>query len=168
MKGSLQYLLLAFALFTNTDRLLAEWVQTNGPYGGCPSALVVSPDGEGGTNLFAGFYGPGAFLSTNNGTSWTASNTGLTNTDVTVFALIGTNLFAGTDGGVFLSTNNGTSWTAANAGLTTTDIRALTALATNLFAGTDGGGVFLSTNNGTSWAATNTGLTNLKSVLLPP
>ena len=35
-----------------------------------------------GTNLFAGTDGGGVFLSTNNGTSWTAVNTGLTNTDV--------------------------------------------------------------------------------------
>ena len=80
------------------------------------SALAVS-----GTNLFAGTDG-GVFLSTNNGTSWTAVNTGLTNTVCLVLLPSrGTNLFAGTDGGgVFLSTNNGTSWTAVNTGLTNT------------------------------------------------
>ena len=63
----------------------------------------------------------GVFLSTNNGTSWTAVNTGLTNTYVYALAVSGTNLFAGTyGGGVFLSTNNGTSWTAVNTGLTNT------------------------------------------------
>ena len=40
-----------------------------------------------GTNLFAGTYGGGVFLSTNNGTSWTAVNTGLTNTDVYALAV---------------------------------------------------------------------------------
>ncbi|MCK7528688.1 MAG: hypothetical protein MZV64_69590 [Ignavibacteriales bacterium] len=65
----------------------------------------------------------GVFLSTNNGTSWTAVNTGLTNTNVRALAVSGTNLFAGTDGGgVFLSTNNGTSWTAVNTGLTNTNV----------------------------------------------
>jgi photosystem II stability/assembly factor-like uncharacterized protein len=102
-------ILLLVSLGSNTAP--AQWVQTNGPYGGLVNCFAVS-----GTNLFAGTRG-GVFLSTNNGTSWTAVNTGLTNTDVTSLAVSGTNLFAGTFGGVFLSTNNGTSWTAVNTGL---------------------------------------------------
>jgi hypothetical protein len=83
------------------------------PYGVDESALAVS-----GTNLFAGTFGGGVFLSTNNGTSWTAVNTGLTNLYVFALAVSGTNLFAGTYyGGVFRSTNNGTSWTTVNSGL---------------------------------------------------
>jgi hypothetical protein len=71
-------------------------------------SLAVSPaTGEaGGTNLFAGTEGGGVFLSTNNGTSWTAVNTGLTHTYVLSLAVSpatgeagGTNLFAGTEGG---------------------------------------------------------------------
>ncbi len=114
----------------------AQWVQTNGPYGGYINCFTVS-----GTNLFAGTSG-GVFLSTNNGTSWTAVNNGLTNTDVRALAVSGTNLFAGTSGGVFLSTNNGTSWTAVNTGLTNTHVRSLAVSGTNLFAGTWGGGVW--------------------------
>ena len=147
-----RFFFVLFWLFTTTIPLHAQWLQTNGPYGGIVQCFAVS-----GTNLFAGTYG-GVFLSTNNGTSWTAVNTGLTNTDVFSFAVSGTNLFAGTNGGVFLSTNNGTSWTAVNTGLTNTYVRSFAVSGTNLFAGTYGGGVFLSTNNGTSW--TNTGLTN--------
>ncbi|MBK9229219.1 MAG: hypothetical protein IPL67_19700 [Ignavibacteria bacterium] len=95
-----------------------------------------------GTNLFAG-TGGGVFLSTNNGTNWTAVNNGLTNTYVFSLAVSGTNLFAGTSsGGVFLSTNNGTSWTAVNNGLTYTQVSSFAVSGTNLFAGTQGG-VFL-------------------------
>lgn len=71
-------------------------MQTNGPYGGYVYSLAVS-----GTNLFAGTYGGGVFLSTNNGTSWTEVNSGLTNTYVWSLAVSGTNLFAGTLGAVF-------------------------------------------------------------------
>jgi len=124
----------------------AQWVQTNGPYGGQILSLAVS-----GSNLFAGTVGGGVFLSTNNGASWTA--TGLTNTDVSALAMSGTNLFAGTEGGVLLSTNNGTNWTEVNNGLTNTNVSALAVSGTNLFAGTRDG-VFLSTDNGTSWTAT--------------
>jgi len=130
----------------------AQWVQTNGPYGGMIISFAVS-----GTNLFAGTWGGGVFLSTNNGTNWTSVNDGLTNTNVSAIAVSGTNLFAGTGGGVFLSTNNGTSWTEVNNGLTSTSIQALAVSGTNLFAGIVGG-VFRSANNGTSWTAVKNGL----------
>jgi hypothetical protein len=49
-----------------------------------------------GTNLFAGIFRSGVFLSSDNGTSWTAVNTGLTYTDVLTLTVSGSNLFAGT------------------------------------------------------------------------
>ena len=90
----------------------AQWIQTNGPDGGgvCSFATL-------GTNLFAGTSG-GIFLSTNNGSSWSAVNTGLTSAGVWTLAVSGTDLFAGTSSGVFLSSNNGTSWNPS--GLTNT------------------------------------------------
>jgi len=115
MKSTFRFLLGALSVFTSTNPLHAQWIQTNGPGGGHVRTFAVS-----GTNLFAGTIG-GVFLSTNNGTSWTAASTGLTNYYVWALAVSGTNLFAGTyGGGVFLSTNNGTTWTAASAGLPNT------------------------------------------------
>jgi len=141
----------AIVVLLRAQNLQAQWIQTNGPYGGTIYCFAVN-----GSNLFAGTFG-GVFLSTNNGTSWTAVNTGLTNTSVLSLAVNGSNLFAGTLGGVFVSTNNGTSWTAASTGLTNNIVRSFAVNGSNLFAGTQGG-VFLSTNNGTSWTAVNTGL----------
>lgn len=46
----------------------AQWVQTNGPGGGCIACLAVS-----GSKIFAGADG-GLYLSSNNGVSWTAVN----------------------------------------------------------------------------------------------
>ena len=89
------FLLAVFCLFTNTNPLHSQWIQTNGPYGGDVYCFAVS-----GTNLFAG-TGDGVFLSTDNGTSWTAASTGLTNGYVYALAVSGTNLFAGTYGGVW-------------------------------------------------------------------
>jgi ligand-binding sensor domain-containing protein len=111
-----------------------------------------------GTNLFAGTF-QGVFLSTNNGTNWTAVNNGLNISSYNVLATSGTNIFAGTFGGVYLSTDNGGNWTAVNAGLENTDVFSLAISGTNIFAGTDKG-VFLSTSNSTKWAAVNDGLTN--------
>jgi hypothetical protein len=102
-------------------------------------SLAVSPNGVGGTNLFAGTSG-GVFLSTNNGTSWTAASTPFSGFSQMV--RVGSNLFAGTYGSVFLSTNNGTSWSAVNAGLMNTNVKALAVSDTNLFAGTYYGGIW--------------------------
>jgi hypothetical protein len=87
-----------------------------------------------GTNLFAGTYRGGVFRSTDNGTSWSEANNGLTDSTVNAFEVWGTSVFAGTDNGVFLSTDNGTSWTVA--GLESTSVGVLAISGTNLFAGT--------------------------------
>lgn len=141
-------------LFLSVQSSPAQWVQTNGPDGGEIHALAVS-----GSNLFAG-TSSGIFLSTDNGSSWTAINTGLTNVSTQAFVFSGSNLFAGTFGGVFLSTNNGANWTAVNSGLTYYHVLALAFNGGNLFAGTDGGGVYLSTDNGTLWTDVNSGMTS--------
>lgn len=131
-------------------------------------SFAVTPDGTGGTNLFAG-TAHGVYLSTNDGISWSLASEGLPKSpndslvfeSVSYFAVSGRNLFANTVyDGVFLSTNNGTSWTAVNTGLTSTYVFSLAVSGTNVFAGTDSGGVFLSTNNGASWTAVSAGLTN--------
>ncbi|MCU0414064.1 MAG: hypothetical protein MUE91_06645 [Ignavibacteriaceae bacterium] len=49
-----------------------------------------------GTNIFAGAWGAGVFLSTDNGSSWNAINAGLTDLDVLSLAVKGDTLFAGT------------------------------------------------------------------------
>ena len=119
-------------------------------------SLAISPASgrAGSTNFFAG-TSAGVFISTNNGTSWTADTSGLANSAVNALAVSGANLFAGTGNGVLLSTNNGSSWSVDTAGLTDTNVTALAVSGANIFAGTTGGNsdIFLSTNNGTSWRA---------------
>ena len=160
MKTLLQLLVLMAAISSGSNHLMAQWIQTNGPYGGSVTSFAISD-----TNIFAGTNGGGVCLSTNNGTSWRVVNTGLTNLQVWSLAVSGTNLFAGTHlGGVCLSTNNGTSWTAVNTGLTNLDVRALAISDPYIFAGTWGGGVFRSTINGTSWTATNLNNKNISSL----
>ncbi len=155
MKRVVRFINVVFFLLITLNASHAQWVHVFNPPRGA-FALAAS-DG----NLFSGSSG-GVSRSTDNGTSWTQVDSGLTNTNVQALAVSGANLFAGTQwGGVFLSTNDGTTWTAVNAGLTNTLVYCFAFSAggggTNLFAGT-GGGVFLSTNTGTSWTAVNTGL----------
>ena len=111
-----------------------------------------------GASVFAGTEA-GVFLSTDNGTSWSAASTGLTSSDILSLGASGTNLFAGTNGaGIFLSTDNGSLWNAVNSGLGELHVRAIASVAGEIFAGTDGG-VFRSTTGGSLWSAVDTGLT---------
>jgi photosystem II stability/assembly factor-like uncharacterized protein len=126
----------------------AQWVQTNGPYGGMIECLAAD-----GANLYTGTFG-GVYRSTDNGGSW--SSAGLTNTLVWSLASHGSTLLAGTNGkGVYLSTDRGGSWTQVNAGLASLSVNSLAILDTIILAGTTGG-VYLSTNNGDNWFASDT------------
>jgi hypothetical protein len=94
------YAFLVCSIFFNANSLIAQWIQTNGPYGGDNRSIVESNG-----NLFADSHGGGVFVSADNGKSWVARNVGLDNHYVSSLAVIGTYLFAGTLGrGVFLST----------------------------------------------------------------
>jgi photosystem II stability/assembly factor-like uncharacterized protein len=151
---SLLYILIVLIISSKSN---AQWVQTNGPYGGDVLSLAVS-----GTNIFAGTRESGVFRSTNNGTSWSAVNVGFPwMPQARALVVSGTNIFVGLNGnGVYLSTDNGNSWNAVNNGLPANSaIFSLAISGTNIFAGTvNGGGIYLSTNNGTNWTAVNNGL----------
>ena len=139
----------------------AQW-QAIGPGGG-----IIRCFAPGGSTIYAGTFGGGVFLTSNNGILWSAANTGLTTTDVQALATTsgGTTVFAGTyGGGVFLSTNSGSSWTAVNTGLTNLQVFALAISGSTIFAGTNGG-VFISSNNGGNWTAANNGLGTTLDVL---
>jgi hypothetical protein len=92
--------------------------------------------------------------------------TGLVGINVNSIAVIGNNIFAGSniygDGnGVYLSSDNGNNWTMVNNGMTDTTIYALATSGNNIFAGSRAG-VYLSTNNGQLWTPVNNGF------LVPP
>ncbi len=144
--------------FTTANQLSITWTQINNGLTNLDVySLAISSSGY----IFAGTYGGGVYLSTNNGTSWT--QVGLTSSEVYSLAINSSGyIFAGTNGGgVYLSTNNGTSWTQVNNGLTSSWVYSLAINSSGyIFAGTNGGGVYLSTNNGTSWTQVNNGLTS--------
>ena len=103
-----------------------------------------------GNNIFAGVERQGVYLSTNNGSSWSAVNNGLSGIglDVTSLAVDGSKIFAGTSGeGIYMTSNNGGNWIETNTGLTNNPILSLAANGANLFA-VNGISVFLSTNKG--------------------
>ncbi len=147
-------------LLTAID-IQAQWISKGAPFTEVQSYSVI------GNNLFVGTQNSGIYVSSDNATTWSAANTGLTSTNVSSLTTNGSNFFAGMYGeGVFLSTNNGGSWTAVNTGLTNPYVKALLAVGSNLFAGTEGclgcngGGVFISSDNGASWNEANNGITD--------
>lgn len=145
------------AIFSLVCRSQAQWTQTGGP----PSEITAL--GVNGSDIFAGtIYG--AYISTDNGSNWTAINNGLgippNSMQVNSFAFSGGSIFAGMNGGVYLSTNNGSNWWSVSSGLNYATVNALALNGSDLFAGTVSNGLYISTDNGTSWTAVNSGLTS--------
>ncbi len=161
MKNILRFLFVMFCLFTSANPSHAQWVQTNlGGTATCFAAINEETLSLRGitftTYLFAGTDGSGVYLSSDNGTTWTAVDSGLTNPSICTLAATTSGLgfaatyylFAGTNDGLLLSTNTGTSWTSV---FSSTTINALAFSGTNFFAGSGGAGIYYSTNSGTNW-----------------
>ncbi len=128
-------------------------------------------DGE----LFAGGeYGGGALRSSDLGNTWTKMNVSIDTqygpvNDIAcnAFAVIGKQLFAGTNYGVFVSTDRGMSWRPINRGLPSLPkddrkyVNALAVSGDTLFAGIAGHlnfGVFRFDSQSQSWTEVNNGL----------
>ena len=148
--------ILFFFLISCNSFLQAQWVKTNCPYKKAIYCFSIN-----GTDIFAGTYQGGVFLSTNYGTNWDQINNGITDSVIRSLANNGSNIFAGSsNNGLFLSTNNGTNWKTLSNGLSGDYIiYSLAVKGTDVFAGTWGNGIQLSTNNGLSWITINNGLT---------
>ncbi len=115
--------------------------------------------------LFAGTYGNGIFKSSDNGINWTECNNGLTTMNINALAVMGTDIFAGTNygGAMYKSTNSGVSWAEANNGFIHLVVRDVTALGSHIFACANDsyGCIYHSTNAGQSWIMKNQGFGTL-------
>lgn len=109
--------------------------------------------------LLTGTWG-GVFQSSDNGQTWTGTNSGLTETHVRSVMIADGIFFAGTIDGLYRSPDAGQTWSAANNGLTNTAVISLTHRGIHLYAGTDGGGVFHSANAGDLWEPFGPGMGN--------
>jgi photosystem II stability/assembly factor-like uncharacterized protein len=81
----------------------------------------------------------GVFVSSNNGASWTANSSNLSN--INCFVVVNNQLFAGTDSsGVYRSLDSGATWVSTSSGMPSgTRIWSLVTSGTSLYAGTNSG-----------------------------
>jgi photosystem II stability/assembly factor-like uncharacterized protein len=129
----------------------AQWQPTNGPYGGNVNGLIIKDQ-----NIFALAMEEGIFISTDNGTTWSPRNNGLTNLNVQCIALKGNRIFLGTSYGLFISDDNGTTWTTVMInGLAYFSVTALASNAQSVFMLakniTSTGDTLYESDDGSSW-----------------
>lgn len=113
------------------------------------------------SDIFAGTYGSGVYLSTDNGMNWESRNNGLGSMNVYSIVVNGSNLYAGTSVGVYLSTNYGLNWTSG--WLTNQTIYSLAVNSNRIFAGSNSGSL-VSFDNGLSWININVGFSGVNNV----
>lgn len=148
----------------------AQWITTNGPSGSPTRAFTT---GAAGTRLLAGTASGGVFVASADRSSWSATNSGLSDPNVLCLTT-GVNEFGGevvlagtAGGGVFASWNAGSSWTAMNTGLTDDTVPAIVAVRDAYFefgmvllSGTEGGAFRSNGGFNIQWVSRSGGMTN--------
>ncbi|MFY9579022.1 MAG: hypothetical protein WAQ33_06835 [Gaiellaceae bacterium] len=107
-------------------------------------AIVIDPHNL--KNIYAGISDGGILKSTDGGDTWAASNTGLTDKQITTLAVNPRNpqtLYVGTGAGVYRSTDGAHSWHRFDRGLTANGVAvfAIDPAGRTIYAGTQGDGV---------------------------
>jgi ligand-binding sensor domain-containing protein len=183
MNKGKQILLIIFSflcIFINAKNVSAATNQWNTITPSGTSGYIFNTMAGIGNNVYLG-TDHGIYKSTDGGTTWTQTNTGLsTHLNITSIAIgwyynsttfkyattSNTYVFVGTsDGGVFASTISGSNWTATSTGLTDTNIldieidqaQATQGSYTDIYVATPSG-IFISTTTGASWQLDNTGI----------
>ncbi len=146
--GCVAYVAL-FLLTTGTG--VAQWAQTNGPFGGVPVYSVASAD----SNLFASTFSS-AYRSSDYGVSWVHGNLPQGDSIGTAsLVAMGGLLFAASKG-IFRSTDFGLSWSETNDTLMGGQVGPLAVFDTILF-DAPGTSLFRSTDEGGHWMLLESG-----------
>ena len=144
-------------LIALTIQANSQWQQTNGPLGGQISCLATND-----TNIYAGTYYGGIFLTTDSGSNWKPIYNGLSSTNSNSLEICGSYLYSGLIRG--MSSDKGNTWSEIKdlpLGDKFNGSDYVFALdEKNVFAGSSIFGVFLSTDHGKSWKTMNDGLTD--------
>jgi len=113
-----------------------------------------------GDSIFAGTWGNGVYISTDNGESWIARNSGLNHLYIYCLEISDNNLFVGTkNGGIYYSSDLGSNWIQVNNGLTNLNVRSLCYHDETLYVATEDG-FFISKDLGNKWDRKDSGISN--------
>ncbi len=124
----------------------AQWIRTNGPEGISIGSLAAI-DGK----IFAGTATDGIYVSTDDGISWTAANSGIENQDINDIKNGQGYLFAGTFGkGVLRSSDGGQTWLPPS-NYNNLFVTSIVVTDNYIFAGTNSDGVYRSSDSGETW-----------------
>ena len=162
MKSFRSIILVIVFVLNSAEYVLAQWIQTNGPYGGDVTAFALDSTIGSISKLYAVTYRGDVYRSSNKGVDWLS----IGQLDVQTNAMISYNshLFVGAgDDGIFRTSDDGESWENVNTGLFNCKIIAIAASDEKIIAGGTAGSqsnLFYSTNFGTSWTAINTTYSN--------
>ena len=150
MKRIILFSILFTALFASGQIFSQSilWKQTNQTLSG--NVNIVTHQGN---TILAGTIA-GFFRSTDDGTTWSLSNSGFSDTKVFAIAVKNDNeIFCGTHAGVYYSSNSGGSWEPRNSGLTDNYINSININTDGtIYTGTLYSGMFISKDNGKTWA----------------
>jgi photosystem II stability/assembly factor-like uncharacterized protein len=151
-----------FLLFSFYLQLLpvmyAQWQPTNGPYGGSIIGMVIKDQ-----NIFAVTMQQGVFTSTDNGSSWSEKNNGVTSPNGTCITVKGNRMYLGTQAGFFISDDKGNTWnTMLINGLANFQVNALGSNTQSVLA-LIGDTLYRSNDDGNTWSSVlyNYGLRSL-------
>ena len=153
-------LLIAIIFALNFKITEAQWVQTNGPYGGTVLCFRTMANSSGGTNIYAGTL-EGLYDLSGSGSGWVLIGNSLKGSYVFGLAVSVSNLFAATSRGVYLSTDEGVTWQLVDFGLPYAGATAIAAEGSYLFVSQGTQGVYISSSNGSVWTQADSGLINL-------
>ncbi len=153
-----------FSITSNTTVADSTWQAAhNGPQ----IVSIAYDNRTSPTQIWAGSFDQGVFASDDNGSNWTAKNSGMNHRNILALVADTTEtpatLYAATLGGVYRSTDSAASWQISNNGLANLSVYSL-ALDTVtspkiLYAGT-ADGVYRSSDQGRNWVPVNVGLVN--------
>jgi photosystem II stability/assembly factor-like uncharacterized protein len=151
--------IILFSAALHTSAAHAQWVQTNGPYGGSVFSITHL-----GNNIFIVTTG-GVFESTDQGSSWRLSKNGFPDGDyATGLTTCGSDIFAGTyNHGVFRSTDSGISWISASVGLPDSFYVSRLEASNLLVFASNSYYFYVSSNHGNDWRLMDTNLTKFSS-----
>jgi photosystem II stability/assembly factor-like uncharacterized protein len=143
-------------LIYSAQSFYAQWKRIESPEIITPiSTFAVAAIGD---TLFAGTYRSTIYRSTNNGLSWSKSDSGISSIYQTFgFLIAGDAIYAASEEGIFRSTNMGESWELKNDGLHSASYQMVYSIVQSgdqLFAATDFG-VYRSSNSGDYWYPSN-------------